>query len=78
MTKICMFDDLTVPPLVGCCRWKIANEFNNFFVSIGHNLAKGITCNVNPLIYVNSVILGQLTSGRCEFSMNMLGWILAW
>ena len=34
---------------------KIANEFNNFFVSIGHNLANNITCNVNPLIYENSV-----------------------
>ena len=34
---------------------KIANDFNNFFVSIGHNLAKDITCNVNPLIYVNRV-----------------------
>ena len=29
----------------------IANEFNNFFVSIGHNFF----CNVNPLFYVNSV-----------------------
>ena len=34
---------------------KIANEFNNFFVSIGHNLANDITCNVNPLFYVNNV-----------------------
>ena len=34
---------------------RIANEFNNFFVSIGHNLANNITCNVNPLFYVNSV-----------------------
>ena len=34
---------------------EIANEFNNLFVSIGQNLAKDITCNVNPLIYVNSV-----------------------
>ena len=34
---------------------KIANEFHNFFVSIGYNLAKYITCNVNPFIYVNSV-----------------------
>ena len=34
---------------------KIANEFNNFFVSIGHNLAKYISCNVNPLFYENSV-----------------------
>ena len=25
------------------------------FVSIGHNLAQDIICNVNPLIYVNSV-----------------------
>ena len=32
-----------------------ANEFNNFFVSISHNVAKDITCNVNPLFYVNSV-----------------------
>ena len=29
--------------------------FNNFLVSIGHNLAKYITCNVNPLFNVNSV-----------------------
>ena len=34
---------------------KIANEFHNFFVSIGHKLAKDITCDVNPLFYVNSV-----------------------
>ena len=34
---------------------KIANEFNNFFVSIGPTLAKEITCNVNSLFYVNSV-----------------------
>ena len=34
---------------------KIVNEINNFFVSICHNLAKYITCNVNPLFYVNSV-----------------------
>ena len=34
---------------------KIANEFNNFFVSISHNLVKYITCNVNPMFYVNSV-----------------------
>ena len=34
---------------------KIANEFNNFLVSIGHNLGKDITCNVNPLFYVNIV-----------------------
>ena len=33
----------------------IANEFNNFFVSIGHNLEKKKICNVNPLFYVNSV-----------------------
>ena len=33
---------------------KLANEFNTFLVSIGHNLAKYITCNVNPLFYVNS------------------------
>ena len=36
---------------------KMANEFNNFFVSIGHNLAKDIICNVNPLFYVNSIVV---------------------
>ena len=35
----------------------IANEFNNFFVSIGHNLAKDIICNVNQMFYVNSVVV---------------------
>ena len=34
---------------------KIENELNNFFVSFGRNLANDITCNVNPLFYVNSV-----------------------
>ena len=34
---------------------KIVNEFNKLFVSIGHHLAKAITCNVNPLFNVNSV-----------------------
>ena len=33
----------------------IANEINNFFVSIGHNLIKNIFCKVNPLFYVNCV-----------------------
>ena len=40
---------------LGIIREKITNKFDNFFVSIGHNLAKYITCNVNPLFYVNSV-----------------------
>ena len=31
------------------------HELNNLFVSIGHHLAEDITCNVNPLCYVNSV-----------------------
>ena len=34
---------------------KIANEFNNLFISGGHNLAKNITCSVNPLFYVKRV-----------------------
>ena len=34
----------------------IANEFNNFFVSIGKKLASDLSSNVNPLIYLNSVV----------------------
>ena len=34
---------------------KIVNEFNNFFVSVGVDLAKNIKCSVNPLSYVNTL-----------------------
>ena len=34
----------------------IANEFNNFFVSIGKKLASDLSSNVNSLIYLNSVV----------------------
>ena len=34
---------------------KIANGFNNFFVSIGPKLAENITCSVNPMSYVHSI-----------------------
>ena len=33
----------------------IANGFNNFFVSIGPELAKGIHSDINPLTYVNNI-----------------------
>ena len=33
----------------------IANEFNNFFVSIGPALADNITCFVDPMSYVDSI-----------------------
>ena len=33
----------------------IVNEFNNFFVDIGPTLAEDITCDVNPLTYLNTV-----------------------
>ena len=33
----------------------IANGFNNFFVSIGPELAKGIHSDINPLAYVNNI-----------------------
>ena len=39
---------------------KIANELNNFFVSIGPKLATYITFNVKPLFYVNSVMIISL------------------
>ena len=34
----------------------IANEFNNFFVSIGPKLAHDLSSDVNPLSYVNTVV----------------------
>ena len=34
---------------------KIVNELNNFFVSVGVDLAKNIKCSVNPLSYVNTL-----------------------
>ena len=34
----------------------IANEFNNFFVSIGPQLASNIYSSVNPLLYVRNVV----------------------
>ena len=34
----------------------IANEFNNFFVSIGPKLANDLSSDVNPLSYVNNVV----------------------
>ena len=34
----------------------IANEFNNFFVSIGPTLAHDLSSDVNPLSYVNTVV----------------------
>ena len=33
----------------------IANDFNDFFVSIGPELAKDIHSDINPLTYVNNV-----------------------
>ena len=34
----------------------ISNEFNNFFVSIGHALADTITCSVDPMSYVDNIM----------------------
>ena len=36
-------------------RYATANGFNNFFVSIGPELAKGIHSHINPLTYVNNI-----------------------
>ena len=33
----------------------IANEFNDFFLSIGDKLASKITSNINPLSFVNNI-----------------------
>ena len=44
----------------------IANGFNNFFVTIGPQLAKNIKSDINPLSYVKSVnksmVLTDVTS----------------
>ena len=34
----------------------IANELNNFFVSIGPKLARDLSRDINPLSYVNKVV----------------------
>ena len=34
----------------------IANEFNNFFINIGPQLASSIQSTINPLLYVNSIL----------------------
>ena len=34
----------------------IANEFNNFFVSIGPAIADNITCFVDPMSYVDNIM----------------------
>ena len=33
----------------------IAESFNNFFLSIGVQLAENISCETNPLTYVNNI-----------------------
>ena len=53
--KLFAEENLSIDNIIRDNSETIANEFNNFFVSIGHISAKDITCNVNPLFYVNSV-----------------------
>ena len=33
----------------------IAESFNTFFVSIGPQLAENVSCETNPLTYVNNI-----------------------
>ena len=40
----------------------IANEFNNFFVSIGPALADTITCSVDPMSYVDNIMNSMVIS----------------
>ena len=51
--------DITLNPYIAILEknhiFICSTEFNNLIVSIGHNLAKDVTCNVSPLCYVNSV-----------------------
>ena len=51
----------------------IANEFNNFFVSIGPALVDTITCSVDPMSYVdnimNSMVISCLLYGYNEYNL---------
>ena len=40
----------------------IANAFNNFFTSIGPELADKITCSVDPISYVDTIVSGIVIS----------------
>ena len=40
----------------------IANEFNNFFVSIGPALADTITCSVDPMSCVDNIMNSMVIS----------------
>ena len=55
---------------------QIANAFNNFFVSIGPQLARGLAGDTNPLLYVkhinNSMVMLDVTSMEVENVINSL------
>ena len=55
---------------------QIANAFNNFFVSIGPQLARGLAGDTNPLLYVkpinNSMIMLDVTTMEVENVINSL------
>ena len=57
----------------------IANGFNNFFVTIGPQLAKNIKSDINPLSYSKSVnksmVLTDVTSTEVNYVIDE--WILA-
>ena len=55
---------------------KIANGFNNYFISIGPLLASDITCSVNPLSYVksidNSIVIVNMSCSEVEIVISSL------
>ena len=54
----------------------IAQEFNNFFVNIGPELANSITSTVNPLSYVNNVMYSIVISTVSEHEIMQIVSIL--
>ena len=55
---------------------EVANGFNDFFVSIGPELAKNLVSSVNPLSYVksntNSIVIREVTYLQVRGVINSL------
>ena len=55
---------------------EVANGFNDFFVSIGPELAKDLVSSVNPLSYVksntNSIVIREVTYLQVKGVINSL------
>ena len=50
LTTICRSEDLTVPPLIGCCRWNL-NEFNLFDTSCSWPTLSTLSSDHLPILF---------------------------